>query len=89
MLEKNNRDIDKIMICNKVSFFKKGFTYFIGYKSYEKKLAIVYNATKNEWILKSIDETKQMSFLLKELLKNVIKSGIKCQKMICLQYSLQ
>ena len=72
------------MICNKVSFFKKGFTYFIGYKSYEQKLAIVYNATKNEWILKSFDETKHMSFLIKddELLKNIIKSGIKYQKMI-------
>ena len=29
----NTVDIDKIMISNKVSFGKKGFIYFLGYKN--------------------------------------------------------
>ena len=27
-----NIDINKIVVCNKASFSKKGFKYFIGYK---------------------------------------------------------
>ena len=32
-----NTDINKIVVSNKISFVKKGFRYFIGYK-YLKKL---------------------------------------------------
>ena len=31
-----NRDINKIVVSNKVSFSKKGFKYFIGYKDAKK-----------------------------------------------------
>ena len=31
-----NIDINKIIVCNKVSFGKKGFQYFIGYKDAKK-----------------------------------------------------
>ena len=31
-----NRDINKIMVSNKVFFGKRGFKYFIGYKDAEK-----------------------------------------------------
>ena len=45
-------DINKIITLSKVSFGKKGFRYFIGYKDDEKgkPLGIMYNASKNEWI---------------------------------------
>ena len=32
----NNVDIDKIVVSNKVSFSKKDFRYFIGYKDVKK-----------------------------------------------------
>ena len=37
-----NIDIDKIVVSNKVSFGKKGFKYFIGYKD-AKKLGFYVN----------------------------------------------
>ena len=42
-------DINKIIECNLVSFGKKGFNCFIGYKDNEK---VLYNALKNELIKK-------------------------------------
>ena len=33
---KNNRDINKIVVSNKVSFGEEGFKYFIGYKDGKK-----------------------------------------------------
>ena len=47
-----NMDINKIGISNKVSFGKKFFKYFIGYK----------DGKKNE----TFDETKYISFLIKD-----------------------
>ena len=35
-ISKENIDINKIIVCNKVSFGKKGFQYFIGYKDAKK-----------------------------------------------------
>ena len=32
----NNLDINRIMVYNKISFIKKGFKYFIGYKDARK-----------------------------------------------------
>ena len=40
-------DNDKILISNNISFSKKGYKYFICYK-----YAILYNASKNQWICK-------------------------------------
>ena len=31
-----NVDIDKILISNKIYFYKKGFSYFVGYKDHNK-----------------------------------------------------
>ena len=42
-----NIDINKIVLSNKVSFSKKGFKYFIGYKN-AKKLDLMYIPPKNE-----------------------------------------
>ena len=36
-------DINKIVVSNKVSFGKKGFKYFIGYKNFSSKVTEVTN----------------------------------------------
>ena len=45
-----NIDINKIVVSNKVSFGKKGFKYFIGYKDDKNNSTFMYNSTKNECI---------------------------------------
>ena len=59
-----NIDFNKIVVSNKVSFGKKGFKCFIGYKDAKKKQTFMYispelNETK-------YDGTKHMSFLVKD-----------------------
>ena len=39
-------DINKIVVSNKVSFCKKGFKYFIGYKDAKKLDLYVYFSQK-------------------------------------------
>ena len=41
-----NIDINKIVVSNKVSFSKKGFKYFIGYKDAKKLDFYVYFSEK-------------------------------------------
>ena len=60
-----NIDINKIVRSNKVSFGKKGFKTFIGYK-YAKALDLyVYIPPKWLQIRKDFDKTKFMSSLIK------------------------
>ena len=61
-----NIDINKIVRSNKVSFGKKGFKTFIGYK-YAKTLDLyVYIPPKWLQIRKDFDKTKFMSSLIKD-----------------------
>ena len=46
-------NIKKIVVYNKVSFGKKGFKYFIGYKDV-KKSTFMYISPKREWIEKKL-----------------------------------
>ena len=83
-----NIDIDKIVVCNKVSFGKKGlnisfgkkgFKYFIGYKDAEKIRTLSIFLPKMSACRRDFDETKYRSFLIKddELFENVMKIGKK------------
>ena len=58
-------DISKI-VFNKVSFDKKGFKYFIGYKDDEKVKPLCIMLPKMSGYTKSFNETKYMSILIKE-----------------------
>ena len=59
-------DIIKIGISNKVSFGKKGFEYFTGYKGAKKNRALRIFFPKLTAYKKDFDETKLMSFLIKD-----------------------
>ena len=73
-----NIDINKIVVSNKVSFGKKEFKHFIGYKDAKRIIffpkMIVYR--------RDFDKTKCVSFLIKneKFLKNIMKFGKKCQQ---------
>ena len=56
---------------------KKGFKYFIGYKDAKKIRPLCVFLLKMSAYRKDFDETKYMSFFIKddELLKNMIKFG--------------
>ena len=56
---------------------KKGFKYFIGYKDAKKIRPLCVFLLKMSTYRKDFDETKYMSFFIKndELLKNMIKFG--------------
>ena len=71
--------INKIVVSNKVLFGKKGFKYFTGYKDDRKDKPFCIMLPKMSACRRDFDETKYMSFLIKddELLKNIIKSGVK------------
>ena len=56
----NNIDINKMVVSNKVSFGKKGFKYFIGYKDAKKIKPL--NLPKMSAYRKNFDETKYMFF---------------------------
>ena len=57
----NNTDINKIVVSNKVSFSKKDFKYFIGYKD-GTKLACMHLLPKMSVYRRDFDETKYMLF---------------------------
>ena len=64
------------MISNKVSFRKKEFKYFIGYKDAKKLNLNLYFSKK--WVHREdFDENKYISFVIKddELLKHIMKLG--------------
>ena len=61
-----NIDIKKIVVSNKVSFGKKAFKYFIGYKYAKKIRPLCIFLLKISAYRKDFDETKYMSFLIKD-----------------------
>ena len=61
----DNIDISKIVVSNKVSFGKKDFKYFSGYKDAKKINLYAYCFPKMSAYKKDFDKTKCMSFLVK------------------------
>ena len=68
-------DINKRFVSDKVSFGKKGFKYFIGYKDSKKIRPLCIFVPKISAYRKDFDDTKYISFLVKdnELLKKYNK----------------
>ena len=73
-----NINIDIILISKKVSFNRKGFIHFVGYKDDNKINPLCIMLPKMGGYAKSFVETKYMSFLIEdfELIKNMKKCGI-------------
>ena len=55
-------DINKIVVCNKVSFVNKGFKHFIGYNGAKKTLCIFL--PKMSAYIKDFDETNELYIFL-------------------------
>ena len=70
-----NVDINKRFVSDKVSFGKKGFKYFIGYKDSKKIRPLCIFVPKISAYRKDFDDTRYISFLVKdnELLKKYNK----------------
>ena len=62
----NNIDINKIAVSNQVSFDKKGFKYFVGYKNGKTVRPLCILFPKMSAYRIGIDETNYMSFLIKD-----------------------
>ena len=56
-------DINKITVSNKVSFDKRGFKYFVGYKDRKIRPLRIFH-TKMSGYRRDFHETKYMSFLI-------------------------
>ena len=61
-----NINIDKIVVLNKVSFSKKGFKYFIGYKDVKKNRSLCIFLPKMSAYRRDFNDTKYMSFFSKQ-----------------------
>ena len=59
-----NIDINKTVVSNKVSFDKKKFRYFIGYKNAKKIKPLCIFLPKMNAFRKDFNEAKYMSFLI-------------------------
>ena len=59
-------DINEIVASNKVSYGKKGFKYLIGYKDAKKVEPLCIFLPKMSAYRRDFDETKYMSFLIKD-----------------------
>ena len=72
-------DINKVVVYNKAYFCKKRFNYFIGYREAKKIRPLCVFLPKKSVYRKDFDETKYMSFLIRddELLKQNKKSKVK------------
>ena len=57
-----NVDSNKITVSNKISFGKKGFKYFIGFKDAKKIRPLCIFLPKMTAYRKDIDKTKYMTF---------------------------
>ena len=79
-----NRDANKIVVSNKISFGKKDFNYFIGYKDAKIIRPLCIFFPKMSVYRKDFDKTKCMSFLIKDekFKKNLMKFGRKSAKVI-------
>ena len=60
-----NIDVNKIVVSNNVSFGKKGFQYFIGYKD-AKNIRLCIFLLKIRVCRRYFDETKYISLLIKD-----------------------
>ena len=65
LFQRQNIDIDKVIVSNKVSFGENGFKYFIGYKDDNKIRPLCIYLPKMSAYRKNFNETKYMSFLIK------------------------
>ena len=61
-----NIDINKTVVSSKVTIRKKGFKYFIGYKDSKKIRPLCIFLLKKSAYRKDFDETKYISFLIKD-----------------------
>ena len=75
-VDKKNVVIDKVAISNQASFCKKDFKYFIGFKNDKKVKLLCITLPKRNQYVKSSDETKCTSLLIKndKLLKKYNKT---------------
>ena len=67
------------MVSNKVSFGKKGFKYFMGYKDAKKIRPVCTLPPKMTAYRKDFDETKFMSFLIKVDIWEKVKDSLKIE----------
>ena len=65
LFQKKCIDIQKVIIGNNVSFCKKGFKYFIGYKDAKKLDLYVYYYQKWKAYRRDFDKTKYIPFMIK------------------------
>ena len=61
----DNTDVYKIVVSNKISFGKKDFKYFIGYKDAKKIRPLCIFLPKMSAYRRDFGKTKCMSFLIK------------------------
>ena len=88
-------DINKITVSNKVSFDKRGFKYFVGYKDRKIRPLRIFHP-KMSGYRRDFHETKYMSFLITndELLEKYneilekVKNSIK-KNLILNQYTMK
>ena len=67
-------NVDRIVVYKKV-FFKKGFKYFDVYENDDEKVMLLHiMLPKMSAYRKKIDETKYMSFLIKDIIKKALDS---------------
>ena len=59
-------NVNKIILSDKISFVKKDFKYFIGYKVAKKIRPVCIFLPKMNAYRKDFDKTKCMSFLIKD-----------------------
>ena len=80
----DNRDVNKMVVSNKISFGKKDFNYFIGYKDAKIIRPLCIFFPKMSAYRKDFDKTKCMSFFIKDekFLKNLMKFGRKSEKVV-------
>ena len=64
--DKNEVDIKKILISDKAPDGKKSFKYFIGYKDDDKNNSLCAILTEMSGYVICFDETKYMSFRIKD-----------------------
>ena len=67
LFQLKNIDINKIVVSNKVSFGKKCFKCFIGYKDANKIRPLCIFLPKMSAYRRDFDESKYMSFLIKDV----------------------
>ena len=68
----NNIDISKIVVCNKISFSKKSFKYFVGYKDGKKIRSSCIFLPKMSVYRRNFDDTKYI-YIFKKIWEIVRK----------------